>query len=117
MATTTPSSSGPSPSVEPDWPAQAADAIVDGVGKVRDKTAGPAIKIARYVVFGAFAAFLGTVALIILLIGTVRAVDAYLPDAWFGETHTWAAHTIIGAVLCVFAILTGRKWQKAANRR
>ena len=111
MATTTPSTGEPTPT-KPDWPAQAADAIVEQVGKVRDKTTGPAIKAARYIVFGAFAIFLGTVALIVFVIGAVRALDAYLPSAVFGETHTWAAHSILGLVLVLAGAITSRKMRQ-----
>ena len=112
MATTTPPSPAP-PTVEPpDWPAQAADAIVEQVAKVRDRTTGPALTAARYTIFGAFAALLGTVALIIFVIGAVRALDVYLPDAVFGETHTWAAHTILGAVFVIAGLITSRKMRR-----
>lgn len=111
MATTTPSSSTTTPAAadKPDWPAQAADAIVGQVGKVRDRTTGPAIKVSGYVVFGAFAVLLGTVAFVLFLIGAFRALDAYLPDAVFGEEHTWAAHSILGALLVLGGLLTSRK--------
>lgn len=97
---------------EPDWPAQAADAIVEQVGKVRDKTTGPALKVARYVIFGAFATILGAVAFVIFVIGAVRALDAYLPDAVFGETHMWAAHSILGAVFVLAGLVTSRKMRR-----
>ncbi len=111
MASTEPSRPAPpAPTLsQPDWPAQAADAIVTQVGKVRDKTTGPALKIARYVIFAAFAVLLGTVAAIIFVIGAVRALDVYLPDAVFGETHTWAAHTILGLVFVLLGLVTSRK--------
>jgi hypothetical protein len=111
MASTSPASSAPTPAAAdaPDWPAQAADAIVEQVGKVRDRTTGPAIKISGYVVFGAFAALLGTVAFVLFLVGAFRALDAYLPDAVFGEEHTWAAHSILGAILVLGGLLTSRK--------
>lgn len=102
MATTSPATpSAPTPPAEADqdWPAKATETIVEQVGKIRDKTTGPALKIARYAVFAAFAVSLGTVALIIFIIGAVRVVDVYLPSSVFGETHTWAAHSLIGAVL------------------
>lgn len=86
--------------VEPkDWPAQATETIVTQVGNIRDKTTGPVLKGVRYAVYAAFAVGLGTVALVILVIGSVRALDNYLPSSVFGESHTWAAHSIIGAVL------------------
>jgi hypothetical protein len=111
MATTTPASAAPTPAAadQPDWPAQAADSIVEQVGKVRDRTTGPAVKISGYLVFGAFAVLLGSVAFVLFLIGTFRALVAYLPDAVFGEEHTWAAYTILGSVLVLGGLLTSRK--------
>ncbi len=107
MAKTSPATPPPAnpadaaPAAQKDWPAQATETIVTQVGNIRDKTTGPVLKAARYAIFAAFAMSLGTVALIILVIGAVRALDNYLPDAWFGETHTWAAHSILGAVLFI----------------
>lgn len=80
-----------------DWPAQAADTIERVVGAVRDKTTGPAITLARWVVYGTFALIVGSVLAVLLAIASVRALDAYLPDAWVGEQHTWAAHLLVGA--------------------
>ena len=88
-----------------DWPAQVADTIVNVVGSVRDKTTGPALTIARGVVYGTFAAIVGCVALVLLVIASVRLIDSYLPDAVFGETHTWAAHMIIGLVLTIAGLV------------
>lgn len=81
-----------------DWPAQAADTIERVVGSVRDKTTGPAITVARGLVYGLFALMVGAVVAVMLAVAAVRALDAYLPDAWFGEQHTWAAHLLVGAV-------------------
>ncbi len=103
-ATPTPANPADADPTAKDWPAQATDTIVTQVGNIRDKTTGPILKVARYAVFAAFAASLGTVALIILAIGAVRALDNYLPNEVFGETHTWAAHSIIGAVLLLVGL-------------
>ncbi len=117
MAMTTPAAppaSTPSPaSAEAqDWPAKATETIVTQVERIRDKTTGPALKIARYAVFAAFAVSLGSVAMVIGIIGSVRALNAYLPDAVFGETHMWAAHSAMGLVLLIAGIVLFRK----ANR-
>jgi predicted lysophospholipase L1 biosynthesis ABC-type transport system permease subunit len=84
-----------------DWPAQAADTIERVVGSVRDKTTGPAITVARWVVYGTFALVVGSMVLILLAIAGVRLLDVYLPDAWVGEEHTWAAHLAMGALFTV----------------
>jgi hypothetical protein len=94
----------PSPEVDTaDWPAQAADAIEKAVQGVRAKTTGPAINVARWLVAGMFALIAGTAILILLAIILVRVLDAYLPDAVFGEDHVWAAHLIVG----IFPFLGG----------
>ncbi len=62
--------------------------------------------------FGAFAISLGTVAMVLSIIGAVRALDNYLPDDVFGPTHMWAAHSIMGAVLLLVGILVFRKAHK-----
>lgn len=87
--------------VADDWPAQAADTIERVVGSVRDKTTGPAITVARWVVYGTFALVVGAMVAILLAIAGVRLLDVYLPDAWVGEDHTWVAHLLIGAVFTI----------------
>ena len=84
-----------------DWPAQAADQIERLVGTVRDRTTGPAITAARWVVYGTFALLVGLVVLTMLAIAAVRIIDVYLPDSVFGEDHTWAAHLIVGLVFTI----------------
>ena len=110
MASTTPASPAPGSSPastgdEQDWPAKATETIVAQVGRIRDKTTGPALTAAHWAVYAAFAISLGTVALVILVIGAVRLLNAYLPDEVFGETHMWAAHTIMGAVLFLAGLI------------
>lgn len=94
-----------------DWPAEAADTIERVVGAVRDKTTGPAITVARWVVYGTFALVVGSVVAVMVAIAAVRALDSYLPDAWVGEQHTWAAHLIVGAI---FALAGMVLWSRRA---
>ena len=91
----------PAPDGSTDWASQAADTIERVVGNVRDHTTGPALTAVRGVVYGTFAALVGLTALVLGTIATVRLVDSYLPDAVFGEDHTWAAHMIIGLVFVI----------------
>ena len=75
-----------------DWAAQTADTIEQVVGAVRDRTAVPLTAIARTVVYGLFAAFAASMALVLLAIGAVRALDVYLPE------DVWAAHLVTGGI-------------------
>ena len=88
-----------------DWAAQAADTIERAVENVRDRTTGPAITVARAVVYGTFAALVGLAALVLATIGSVRLIDNYLPDAVFGEEHMWAAFLIIGLVFVIAGVV------------
>jgi hypothetical protein len=98
------------PPPERDWAAQAADTIERVVGSVRDRTTEPAITAARGVVYGTFAALVGTVCVVLLIIGAVRLLDNYLPDAVFGEDHMWAAYLILGSVFVIAgAVLWARR--------
>jgi hypothetical protein len=100
----------PSSADTSDWPAQAADTIERVVGSVRDKTTGPAITAARWVVYGTFALVVGTVVAILLAIAAVRMLDVYLPDAWVGEDHTWVAHLVVGGLFTLAgAVLWSRR--------
>jgi hypothetical protein len=101
-----------------DWAAQAADTIELVVGGVRDKTTGPALTVARGVVYGSFALLVGLAALVLGTIAAVRLVDNYLPDAVFGEDHMWAAYLVIGlAFVIAGAVLWVRRNGSAPEDR
>jgi hypothetical protein len=85
-----------------DWPAQAADLIVRVVGQVRDKTTGPAVTVARGVVYGLLAGLLGATAAILVAIGAVRGLDQIVGP-------TWLVHAIVGAV---FVLAGAALWSK-----
>ena len=76
-----------------DWPAQAADLVVDVVDSIRDKTTTPVFTIARGIVYGTAIVFLAIMALVLLIVGLVRLIDNYLP----GEV--WATYLLLGSVM------------------
>lgn len=87
------------------WPTQATDTIVKVVDVVRDKTTGPITKVARAIVFGAFAAVVGLVALVVFSVLLVRFMNNYLFDH-----NVWIAHLVLGALFTVAAVVL---WSKA----
>jgi hypothetical protein len=111
-----PGPAGPTPSGG-DWPTQAADTIERVVGTVRDKTTGPAISVARWVVYGTFALLVGLAVLVLTAIAAVRLIDVYLPDAWVGEDHTWVAHLIVGLLFTVAGMLLWSRRTAPADER
>ena len=83
-----------------DWPAQAADAIVNAVETVRDRTTTPIMKIARGVVFGVFAGTIIIVIIVLAIIGVVRLLDEALPSGvWLPYLLLGVLFTVLGAVL------------------
>jgi hypothetical protein len=102
MAAPTPAPrSGASGGVIPaEWPAQAADTIVDAIGKVRDKTTKPAIVAARALVYGLIAGVVGLVAVIVALVGLVRVLDNYVPnEVWVIYAGFFVVFSVAGLVL------------------
>jgi hypothetical protein len=93
------------PPPDRDWAAQAADSIERVVGAVRDRTTGPALTVARGVVYGTFAVLVGSVCLVLFIVAAVRLIDSYLPDAVFGEEHMWAAYLILGLVFLIAGLV------------
>ena len=91
---------------DPEWPAHAADRVVSAVDAIRDKTTVPLTTVARALVFGLVAGVLGVGVVVLLAIGAVRAVDAYLP----GEV--WAAHLLIGLLFTVVGLYLWSKRQR-----
>ena len=114
--TPAPRNDGPAGGDGADWPAAAADAIERSVGAVRDKTTGPAITVARGVVYGTFALLVGSVVAVFVAISSVRALDVYLPDSVFGDHHTWVAEALIGGLFTIAGMaLWSRRKPRAAE--
>lgn len=86
-----------------DWPAQAADAIVNAVETVRDRTTTPIMKIARGLVFGIFAGTIIVTVVVLAIIGFVRLLDEVLPSG------VWLPYLILGVVFTAVGALLFRR--------
>lgn len=86
--------------VSGDWPAQAADRIVDLVDTVRDKTTGPIQTAARGTVYGLVAVILAVVVFVLLIIFAIRGLDILVNEfiPWGG---IWLPYLILGVVFIV----------------
>ncbi len=92
--------------VPAEWPKQAADTVVDTIAKVRDKTTKPAIVASRALVYGIIVAVVGSVALVLLLVGLIRVLNNYVPG------QIWTVY--LG--LSVLFTLTGVIFIRKANK-
>lgn len=92
-----------------DFADQAADAIEQVVGTIRDKAVVPAQRATSAVVFGLLAACFVLPAALLLLVSLFRVVDNYLP----GEA--WAAWLLFGGIFLVSgAFVWSRRHPRAA---
>jgi hypothetical protein len=107
MAQTAP----PPPSPGRDWTAEAADRIEAVVTTVREKTTVPIQKVGAAVVYGLVAAVLGTMALVLLVVGLFR-LHVYLPFHPEGR-RVWVTDVALGAI---FVVLGGLLWRKRTAR-
>lgn len=106
MAAPTPSPRGtkaPQGVIPAEWPAQAADTIVETISKVRDKTTKPALLAARGLVYGLVAAVVGSVAIFLVLVLIVRIWANYVPG------HVWVIYAIFGVVFSGVGLFLLRK--------
>ncbi len=98
----------PAPSTS-DWPAQATDTIVNLVDQVRAKTTGPAITVARGLVFGVIVGVLGLMAGVLLVIFAMRLTTEVLDLIWDGA-GVWLTYLLYGLLFtAVGAVIFGKR--------
>lgn len=94
---------------DPNWAASLADTIVRVVGSVRDKTTKPVLTIVRGAIFGLVAVFGGGVALTLLVIGGLRAlqdlIDLFAPR----RDAVWICYLGLGIIFSVVGLVLLKK--------
>jgi hypothetical protein len=101
------SSTGATTALTGDWPVQAADAVVDLVDTVRQRTVEPLLKIARAVVYGLLVVVAGVTSLLLVVILGIRMLDVYLPG------DVWSAYLLLGSLFTLLGIVC---WAKRPPR-
>ncbi len=104
--------SEPSAASRPDWPTQAADAVVRYVDRVRSSTTDRALGLAKGVVYGLFAGIVGVVLVLLLLVGVFRAADR-LRDLIVADS-VWLTYVSLGVVFVVVGQLVFSRRRKVA---
>jgi len=100
------------PLTDPNWAAEVTDKIVDTIDKVRDRTTKPIVYIARGLVFGLLSTILGVVALILLLVGSSRALINFIEWPLDHDTAVWVSYFILGGLFCLIGTVCMIKRQR-----
>ncbi len=82
-----------------DWPTQAADAVVSYVDRIKSSTTDRALSLAKAVVFTSFAAIIGVLLGILMLVGIFRAADR-LRDIIVADS-VWLTYLSLGTVFVI----------------
>lgn len=93
------------PLTDPNWAADVTDTIVNTVDKVRDRTTKPLVMIARGLVFGLLAAFVGILIVGLLIVGLSRALISFFEWPFDHDTAVWVSYLVIGGILCAFGAM------------
>jgi hypothetical protein len=89
------------PLSDPNWAPQLADTIERVVGQVRDRTTKPVVMIARGLVFGLLGLFVGLFALVLVLIGLLRGLQALIEWPLSHPTAVWVSYLLLGGLFCL----------------
>lgn len=87
------------PPAGPDWTDQVADLVVDTVDKVRSRTTGPVLDIARGSVYAVVALIVLLPVAILAAAGAVRLLNWALPG------DVWVAYAVLAGILLVVGSL------------
>jgi hypothetical protein len=103
------------PLTDPDWAANTTDTVVRLVDNVKAKTTKPAVMAARGLVFGLLALFLGLFALVLLLVGLTRALQAIIEIPTDHERAVYISYFIVGGLLSVVGLVCFKKRNSGSN--
>ena len=97
------------PLTDPNWADDTTDTLVRLVGTVREKATKPLVFAARGVVFGLIAIFLGVFALVLVLIGLTRGLQAFA-DIWLPHQRSvYISYLAVGGILSLIGLVLFRK--------
>jgi len=97
------------PLTDPNWAADLADTVERVVGTVREKATTPVVHITRGIVYGLLGVFLGIAAVVLLLIGMTRGIQALLNIGLSNERSVYISYLLMGGILCLAGMLVLRK--------
>lgn len=103
------------PLTDPNWADNTTEQVVKLVDNVKAKTTKPAVMVARGLVFGLLAAFLGLFALVILLIGATRALQVLLELITTQGRSVYISYFVVGGALTLVGAVLFKKRNDASS--
>ena len=97
------------PLTDPNWAEATTDQVVKLVDNVKAKTTKPAVMAARGLVFGLLAVFLGIFALVLLIIGVTRGLQAAIEPLLDQGRAVYISYFIIGGILTLIGAILFKK--------
>jgi hypothetical protein len=97
------------PLTDPNWADETTDTVVRFVGNVRDKATTPIVYVARGLVFGLIALFLGVFAVVILLVGLTRGMQSALDWQFAHARSVYISYVAIGGIFSFIGLLLFKK--------
>ena len=97
------------PLTDPNWAPKLADTIERIVGSLRDKTTARVLTAYRAIVFGLVAVFAGSFALVLLIVGLFRGVQALLDIGLAHHNSVWISYLGVGALFTLGGLVAMKK--------
>jgi hypothetical protein len=97
------------PLTDPNWAEATTDQVVKLVDNVKAKTTKPAVMAARGLVFGLLAVFLGIFALVLLIIGVTRGLQAAIEPLLDQGRAVYISYFIIGGIFTLIGAILFKK--------
>ena len=97
------------PLTDPNWAEATTEQVVKLVDNVKAKTTKPAVMAARGLVFGLLAIFLGLFALVLLLVGLTRGLQAAIEPFVEQARAVYISYFIVGGILTLVGLMLFKK--------
>lgn len=91
-------------SAQSDWVTEATEAIERAIDQVRDKAVVPLTTLARAIVFGLLAIIVGSAALVLFAIFSVRFLYIYVGNIPGAPGGVWLSDLIAGAIFTALGL-------------
>ncbi len=103
------------PLTDPNWATETTDIVVSFIDKVRSKTTQNLVYAARGVVFGLIALIVGTFALTITFVMSMRGLQSLLELATTWERAVYLSYFIVGGVFSIAGVWLFKKRNAVAS--